>query len=173
ERIRLFDRNVGRFGTAENFINDLGSPAMQISHIWSIRHQTSCIDMLTEIVGCRQVQAQRSAWPSAQRYSIATVRPSIQRSLDHPQQRILETDTRPVVCWSLKQRRFPFAWAAREGQVRLLLRQAAPVAVFPTLPRSRRCCEHDFDGTPNAPALRHRGLLDISNQAVTITKWLH
>jgi hypothetical protein len=31
----------------------------------------------------------------------------------------------------------------------------------------------DFDGTPNAPALGTADLLDISNQTVTITKWLH
>ena len=56
---RLLDRNVTGLCAAQNLVDIVGSAPEQISEVCPVGHQTSCCDVLPEIVHRRQPRGQR------------------------------------------------------------------------------------------------------------------
>src|SRR2546430_885297 len=56
---RLLDRKVGRLGTAENLIHELGGAPVLVSEAWSIGHQPSRYDVMPKNGDGRQLRAER------------------------------------------------------------------------------------------------------------------
>src|SRR5262249_58932989 len=56
---RLLDRNFARLRPAKNLVDIIGGASEQVRDVWSIGHQTSHFDVLTEIVNRRQSPGER------------------------------------------------------------------------------------------------------------------
>src|SRR6516162_3964792 len=50
---RLLDWDVGRFRSAQNLVDEIGSAPEQVGKVWSIGHKTSRFDVLSDKVDCR------------------------------------------------------------------------------------------------------------------------
>src|SRR5215467_14494883 len=55
----LLDRNIARFCTAENFVHHFGGLSEQIGKVRSIRHQTTCFDIVVITRHRGQASAER------------------------------------------------------------------------------------------------------------------
>jgi hypothetical protein len=56
---RLLDRNFAGLRPAKNLVDIIGGASEQVRDVWSVGHQTSHFDVLTEIVNRRQSRGER------------------------------------------------------------------------------------------------------------------